>query len=809
MILVDDLKQAARSLRLAPGFSLLAVSTIALGVAANTAIFSMVEGVLLRQLPYQNGDRLVHVREATAARPDVRFSVPEIRDLRAQSKLFDAVVEYHTMAFQLFGLGEPQRLQTGVVSDNFFQVLGVQPVLGRLFRPGEEDVGAPPVVLLSHSYWTNVLGGDPKVIGAQFTMNDRVHTVVGVLPPLPVYPDNNDIWVPAGACPFRSAPAALSNRKFRLPTVFGRLRPGVQLAQVGPELANIEHRLHDAYPDAYPAGDRLHWETESVGDEMTKDSRSLLFILFGTAAFLMVVAAANFAGLTIARQLRRGREMAVRQAVGATTLRLFSQLVAESLIICFVGGVLGALLAASGLGLLRSFATRVTPRAGDIGIDGVVLGFDLLTVTAVGLIAAAAPFLRSMSTANFIDRLRQGNSGAMGARSENRVRSAFVLVQVAIAFILLTGAALVGRSLMRLEAVNAGFDGHNVLTARLTLNFSKYNDRQRVLSFDDQLIARLNATPALATSAIASTLPLNGAVNRTQPFIISGADQHGNTQAARGDFTAVSPSYFATLGIPMLRGRGFTESDRDTANVPLVISQSLAASYWGTRDPVGTRISTDSGKTWNEVVGVAGDVRQKGLDHDVGEQVYVPAGVAPLGDMRVFVRFNGAVTPISLALRRIIREVEPQQPIVAVQTMDEVRGVQLSEPRLTSVLLATFASVALVLAATGLAGIVGYSVAQRVPEIAIRMALGATAGRIIGLVSRDGLAIVVTGLLMGGGLALSLSRFIRSVLFEIQPTDAVTYVAVGLLLLVTAVIACVAPLRRAVATDAARTLRSG
>lgn len=804
-----DLRQAVRSLRLSPMFALLAIATIALGVAANTAIFSMVEGVLLRRLPYTNGERMIHIREASTLRPDVRFSVPEIKDLRAQSKVFDAVVEYHTMSFQLYGLGEPQRLQTAVVSDNFFQVLGVAPVLGRLFQPGEEEVGAPPVVLLSYGYWKNVLGGDPKVIGAKFTMNDRVHTIVGVLPQLPVYPDNNDIWVPAGACPFRSAPTAIANRRFRLPTVFARLRPGATLAQAAPELRGIERRLHDSYSEAYPAGNGLHWETESVHDELTKGSKALLFILFATAVFLMIVAAANFAGLTIARQLRRGRELAVREAVGATRSRLFSQLAAESLTVCFIGGLLGTLLAFSGLGLLRSFATRVTPRSGDISIDGVVLLFDVMSVAIVGLLAASAPFVRSAATPDLIDRLRQGNSGAMSGRAENRVRGAFVLAQVAIAFVLLVGATLVGKSLMHLQAVDAGFNGHNVLTARLSLNFSKYNTRERILAFDDQLISRLTSTPGFTASAIASTLPLNNAVSRTQAFTIAGVDATTGAQSPRGDFTAVSPQYFQTLGIPVIRGRAFAESDRDTADVPVMLSQRVAATYWAGRDPVGTRISTDSGKTWNRVVGVVGDVKQNGLDHDVGEQVYFPAGAIPPNDLRAFVRFRGPVAPVAVTLKRIVREIDPQQAIVAIQTMDEVRGAQLSEPRLTSALLASFATVALILAATGLAGIVGYAVTQRVPEIAIRMALGADTPRIVGLVSRDGLGIVIVGLVLGGGLALSLSRFIRSVLFDIQPTDLATYAGVAALLLITAAAACFAPVRRAVATDAARILRAG
>lgn len=806
-MLLFELKQAVRNIRSAPGFAALAVATIALGVAANTAIFSMVEGVLLRKLPYANGERLVHVREASNLRPDVRFSVSEMKDLRAQSKTFDQVVEYHTMSFQLYGLGDPQRLQTGVVSDNFFQTLGVQPVIGRLFQRGEEEVGAAPVVLLSYNYWRDVLGSDPKVIGAKFTMNDRVHTVIGVLPPIPIYPDNNDIWLPAGACPFRSSPAAMSSRKARLPTVFARLRPGVSVAQATTDMQQIEHRLHSEYGEAYPTGDGLHWELTTVHDELTSASKPLLMVLFATAVFLMVVAATNFAGLTIARQLRRRRELAVREAIGATHSQLFAQVAVESLLLSLLGGLVGTLLAAGGIGMLRSFATRVTPRAGDIGIDGVVLLFDVATVVIVGLLAAAAPFVR-MSSANLIDRLRQGNSAAMAGKAENRVRGAFVLTQVVTAFVILVGAALVGQSLMRLEAVDAGFNGHDVLTARVSLNFAKYTKPSDARLFIDQLLTRLNSTPGVTEASIASTLPLGNAVNRTQAFTIGGVDAKSNAQGARGDFTSVSPKYFTTLNIPILRGRGFTETDRDSANQPVVISQRLATTDWEGRDPIGTQISTDSGKTWNTVIGIAGDVHQHGLDHDVGQQVYFPAAISVPGDFRMFVRYRGAQAPIASALRSAVHEIDPQQAIVAIQTMDDIRGAQLTEPRLTSALLGSFAVVALVLAATGLAGIVAYSVAQRIPEIAVRMALGADSGRIIRLVSRDGVLIVMIGLAAGAGIAMVLSKYLRSILFDIKPTDPVTYAGAALLLFATAAVASLTPVRRAVATDAARILRS-
>jgi predicted permease len=806
---LDDLRQATRSLARAPGFAIVAATTIALGVAANTAIFSMVEGVLLRRLPYDSGERLVHITQPSNLQADVRFSIPEILDYRGQSRTMDAVVEYHAMAFQLYGLGEPQRLQTGVVSDNFFQVLGVTPVLGRLFRPGEEAVGAPPVVLLSYGYWTSVLGANRNVIGSKFTMNDRVHTIVGVLPPLPAYPGANDIWVPAGACPFRSAPAAMASRTARLPMMFGRLKPDATPAGAAAEIAIISQRLHAAYPGAYPSGSALRVSTVPVREEMTAGSKPLLLILFSTALFLMIVAAANFAGLTVARQLRRGREIAVREALGAGRLRIFRQLAYESLAISIVGGIGGTLLAFSGLGLLRTFATRVTPRAGEIQIDGPVLAFAILTCAVVGLAAAAAPLIRAPGGPTLIDRLRQGNSAAMGGRMEVRIRRAFVFVQVAIAFVLLVAAGLVGRSLQHLQNVDAGFDGHNVLTARVSLNFTKYRSFAPILAFGDQLMQRLASTPGMSESAIANNFPLNNAVSRSQAFMIAGVDAKEGLGAPRGDFTSVSSKYFEVIGVPIRQGRAFTDADRDTSAVPVILSQHLATTYWGDRNPIGTRISTDSGKAWATVVGVAGDVRQTGLDKDVADEVYLPSTIVPPVDIRILVRFRGSSAPIASGLRTLVHSIDPQQAIVAIQTLEDVRGTRLSEPRLTTALLMSFAVVALVLAATGLAGVVGYSIAQRLPEIAIRMALGADSRRIIGLVGRDGLVVVIVGLGAGAVAALLLSKFAKSLLFGIQPNDAATYVVVALVLFATSIAACLGPARRAIAADPAHVLRGG
>jgi predicted permease len=468
--IVQDLRYAVRTLANTPVFSLLAIITIGLGIGASTAAFSMVNGVLLRRLPYGADDRLIRIKQPSATSPDARFSVPEIKDYRAQVKSLAAVAEYHSMPFQWFGNGEPQRVQTGVVSDNFFDLLGVKPILGRTFRPGEDSVDAPAVVVIGYRYWMQKLGGDRNVLGRTFTMNNKVHTVVGVLPPLPSYPDDNDIWLPAGACPFRAG--VVDNRRGRLVQMYGALEHGATLSQATTDIATVSGRLHSAFSEAYPPARKLTTQTTPLRDELTAQSRPLFLTLLAAAVFVLVIAVSNFANLMLARQLRRGREMALRAALGAGRGRLFRQLVTESLCVSLAGGTVGVGIAYSGLGLLRSLASRVTPRASEISIDGGVLLFALVASVIVGLIAAIVPLLRSHVTLS--DTLRAGGTTATSTRGDGRVRSLLVGAQVATAFVLLVGAGLMVRSLVNLERVDGGYVATNVMSARVDLDWTRY-----------------------------------------------------------------------------------------------------------------------------------------------------------------------------------------------------------------------------------------------------------------------------------------------------------------------------------------------
>lgn len=804
----DDSRYALRALRHAPAFTIAAVITIALGVAASTAIFSMVNGVLLRRLPMGVGNRFVHLSQASAESPNDGFSVREVRDLNAATaRTLSGVAEYHSMSFQLYGHGEPLRVQTGVVSDKFFDLLGVKPLLGRTFRPGEEAVGAPPVVVLTYNFWMDQFHGDPSIVGAKFTMNDKVHTVVGVLPPMPSYPNKDEMFMPAGACPFRSAPVMMNDYGMRMVDAYAVLRPGVPLARAQAELATVAARLHADHPEAYPTAQHLHYVAILARDEMTSRARPILLLLLATAAFLLLAAMANVANLNLSRQMRRARETAVRLALGAPGARLYRQLALESLYVSLAGGVLGVALTTAGIGLLRAEATRLTPRAGEIQMSAPVYGFAFALCIVTALAIAAIPFLQARRRGNVAEALRQGNSGAMASRGEHRMRNALVTAQVALAFVMLVGAGLIARSLLALSRVDAGVEVSNVLTARLTLNFTKYNTTQRSQSFDEALLDRLSGMPGTSSVALASALPLGSGRPQAARFQIEGMARDV-ASTPRSDVTAVSPDYFRTVGIPLLRGRDFTRADRDTLAPPAIVSRRLAKTYWGTRDPIGTRISADSGKSWFTVVGVVGDVRMQGLDQDVTDEVYVPLVTSGSLDLRAFLRTTGAMPPVVNALRAAVHEVDAQQPVSAIQTLEQVRGAALAEPRLTTTLLMVFAAVALLLTATGLAGVIGYGVTQRLPEIAIRVALGATASRVLALVMWQGLAIVLVGLVVGLAAAVEASRLVAKLLFHIAPTDALTYALVAAVILATAAIACFIPSRRALRTDPARVFRA-
>ncbi|MGH7647104.1 MAG: ABC transporter permease, partial [Gemmatimonadaceae bacterium] len=803
----QDLRFAARTLRRAPAFTLASLVTLALGIGATTAIFSVIDGVLLRPLPYANGDRLVHVDQPASAGavPDIGFSPMEVADYESQTHSFDAMAEYHSMAFTLLGRDEPRRVQTGVVSADFFEVLGVKPMLGRAFQPGEDQPGAAPVIVLSYQFWRRSLGSDPNVVGRTFTMNDRVHTVIGVLPFLPQDPDHNDIYMPVSSCPFRMSPKMLDSRTMRMVALLGRLKPGVTLRQASVDVAGVSSRLHHEYPDAYKPADRIGIQAAMYRDEITRGARPTLLVLLATAAFVLLIACANVANLTLARELRREREMALRAVLGAGRRRIARQLVTESTLLAVLGGALGLGVAYALLGVLVSFTALFTPRAAEITMDGRVLAFAFGVSALTGICLGLIPVLTSRR--DLASGLKEdGNASTVGG-TRVRLRGALIGAQVSIAFMLLVGAGLLLRSFLNLERVDPGFDPANVLTARVDLNWSRYSNGPAVRNFEETLVERLSARPGVSGVAVSNASPMNEGQPNSASFRIDGRPLGSGQTAPTMDVRIASPEYFRVLGVALVSGRLFTAADRDTSNIPVVINQTAAHRYWGGANPIGARLTFDDGKSWATVAGVVGDISQYGPAQPETPALYAPFALSTYSDMRVLVRTRGDPAFVSRELRAIVHDLDPAQPVTEVQTVAQLRGNAVATPRLTMLLIGAFALVALVITAAGLAGVIAFTVSRRTREIGIRVALGATPSSVRAMVLKQGMRFVLAGLVTGAVAALALTRLLSRFLFQVQATDPVTFLAVAALFCGIAALACLVPARRATRVDPMIALR--
>jgi len=784
--------------------------TLGLGIGANTAVFSLVNSVLLKPLPYARGEQLVVLRQPDprAAAADLGFSVQEVRDYREMSHAFDSVVEYHSMDFTILGGGDARRVRTGVVSWNFFEVLEVKPLLGRTFRADDETPGADAVLVLSHDYW-RTLGSDPGIVGRRFEMNDRVHTVVGVLPAIPEYPNDNDLYMPATACPFRNRPDVLANRRARMLNAFARVAPGVTLAQAQADADGVAGRLRTAYPDALPRDTEARVALSPLKEDLVRQARPTFLVLLATVALVLLIACSNVANLTLARLVERSRELAIRSALGAGRVRLLRQLLTESTIVALAGGALGLLLAYATRDLLTAFAARLTPRASEIAIDGRVLLFTLGMSVLTGVLAGTLPGLPGRER---IAPALLGDSGRTTSdRRRQRMRASLVAWQLALSFVLLIGAALMLRSFENLRRVDAGFHGDQVPTARLNLNFSSYSnvehriDVERVNAFYRALDDQLRGLPGVVSIGAAWTFPLNSSFQNDGTFSIEGRDASAGPPP-KATFVGVSPAYFEALGVPLLRGRVFDERDRLGGPGAVIVNQRLARRHWPDADPIGRRITT--GRTWRTIAGVVGDVRQESLDREPQDAVYLPFREFPGYGAILFVRTLGAPGRIGEQIRAAARTADPQTAVTSVRTLGDIRREALSSPRLTSMLLGMFAAVALVITAAGLGGLIAYSVSRRTHEIGIRMALGADRGRITAMVLREGMTSVGIGLLFGMVGALALSRLVSGLLFGVGPNDPICFAASAVVLVLAAVAGCLVPARRATAVSPMNALRA-
>ncbi len=809
--LVKDIRYGIRTLMKSPGFALATVLTLGLGIGANTAIFSLISGVLLKPLPYANADRLVLVQQAAplAGRANAGVSVREYYDYREQVREFDELVEYHQMSFDLLKRGEPDRVSTGVVSHNFFDVLGIKPILGRSFVKEDDLPGAEAVLILSYSYWQSKFSGDPNIVNQVFQMNDRPHRVIGVLPNVPHYPNENDVYMSVSACPFRAAAETqqLQNRRaFSILNVFGKLKPEASREAAAASVTAICRRFTHDHPDAYSPGSGFTASLRDVREQLTQNARPMLFILLGTAGLILLIACANVANLTLARVLRRDRELALRGALGADRGRLIRQLLTESSLISLAGGVLGLVFAVSTLGMLTRFVSRFTARTGEIAIDLRVLAFTLVVALATGVFFGILPALASK--VDLASAMKQGAKGSGGQSQRGRLTRGLIVAQVAVSVVLLTGAGLLLASFYRLQKVNPGYRAEQVTSAEIFTNFSRYPNLDTQLRFYLPLLERLQGTPGVVSAAVTNAVPLVTIQPGNLPFQIEGRVVDNPDARPSADGRIVSADYFKTLGIPLIQGRFFTEGDGREAPSVVVINQSMVR-FWEGKDPIGSRLSTDNGQTWSTVIGVAGDVKQFGLDRDSVAQVYVPLRQTTQGlGGRLLVRTTGDLGSAAQLIKNAVRSIDPDMPIKNVRTLEEVRSDYLATPRLTAALLTLFAGLALLVTMAGLSGVIGTSVAQRTQEFGLRMALGARRERVLGMILGQGMRLVAAGLAIGVLASYAFTRALSSYLFGTEALDPAALGAVLLTFMVAGVLACLGPALRATAVDPLVALRT-
>ncbi len=810
-ILKQDVSYAFRMLQKSPGFAITAILTLALGIGANTAIFSVVNSVLLRPLPYPQAQQLIFVREKAlkVGADHVQFSVPDIEDFRARNHTLAALAEYHGMSFTLFGHGDPERVRTGVVSANFFDMFGIQPLLGRTFEAGDDLPGAAPVLVLTYDYWKNSFGADAGIIGKTFEMNDKLHMVVGVLPPAPQYPDKVDLYMATSACPFRSSAMHVQDRDMRMMDVFARLKPGVTLEQARADMAGIAGHLAVEYPKSFPENLGFTADASPLQQELTHSARPTLLILLAAAVFVLLIACANVANLTLARMARRERELSVRTALGAGRSRLLRQLLTESAMLAFAGGGLGLLLAYESLHMLTQFASRLTPRAHEIRIDAGVMLFALGAAMATTLIfgTVSAIFAR----ANLTSGLKEGTSGAGSGARQNRLRSALIVSQVAFSFMLLIGAGLLIRSLVKMQEVNPGFVPQRVLAMKVNFNWAKYNGEEGMAVVAKKVLDQVQSEPGVLSAAISSGYPLEAELiaggSASGTFQIKGRTLQPGEAPPMANIASATPGYFATLGIPLLTGRTFADTDDRKAPQVLIISEQMKKTLWPNTDALGQQVSFDDGKNWMTVIGVAGDVREFGLDHAPTSELYVAIAQNPnVGTL--IVRTAMEPTGMSRRMRDIIHGVDSQTAVTHEMTIEQARSESLESPKLIATLLGLFAGLALLIAAAGIGGIMALAVSQRVHEIGIRMALGAGREKILGMVLGQGAVLAGLGIAIGAAGALALTAMIKSLLFEVTPSDPLTFVCVAAVLIATAMVASYMPARRAARIDPMQALRS-
>jgi putative ABC transport system permease protein len=808
-----DLRYAVRSLSRARGFTAAVVLTLGLGIGANTAIFSVIRGVLLKPLPHKDGDRLMFLRQSalTPGGENVAFSVPEIEDFRTASKTLGGIAEYSPITFTMVEGDGAVRFNAGLVTGNYFSVMGLSPVLGRAFDSKDDGPGAAPVMMLTYAYWQSHFGGDSSIVGKTLRINGRGVPVVGVLQAAPDFPERMDAVMNMVNSAHHVSAMMVTGRTHRMTQMIARLAPGATVAEARAEVAAITDRVHRDHPEAYDAGSAYQVTLTPFKEVLGQDARLTLWLLMGAAAFVLVIACANVTNLTLMRGVRREHELVVRAALGAGAGRLRELLLAENLVLALLGGGLGLLIAFGGVGMLIAFTQRISPRAGEIRLDGAVLAFTLGLTVAVVLLLSYAPRFAREDALNL--GLAAGGRRTTGAAGHQRLQQTLVVAQIAVSVVLLTGAGLLTRTMLRLSTVDTGLTGGNALTLEVPPDYTKPHD-DNVARYE-RIQRELANLPGVKEVGLGSTVPL-----RSERFSLDVKGEGHVVQPGEpmphAEGRTASPEYFEAAGIPLLKGRAFTATDRAGSPLVVILNQTLAERLFPGQDPIGRRVAWTGdvlrfigvSGDWRTVVGVVGDTKDAGLDAAPVPVLFAPFAQAEVFGSSLVVHTAGDPAALAGAAGKVVRSVDPEQPVEKVLTLDQIRDEGLAPRRLNALLVASFGLLAVLIAAVGIAGVLAFSVSARTNEIGIRMTLGADASRVQRMVLSEGGRLLVVGLGLGVAGSVAISGLIRGLLFGVAPNDPVTLVAVGLLMAGVGLASCWIPAARAARIDPGVAIRS-
>jgi putative ABC transport system permease protein len=799
--MLNDLRYAFRQLTKSPGFAAVTILTLALSIGACTAIFSVVNAVLLRPLDYPDPARLVVIRETQLPEfPEFSVSPPNYLDWEKQTKSFENLAAYSGSRINLTGDGEPQQLIGVKATARYFDVYGIKPALGRTFLPEEDAPGKNHVVVLSYPFWHRVFGGAADVVGRPIQLNGEPYTVVGIAPLGFGIASKVDAWMPMA---FDPKETANDNRGAHYLNVAGRLRPGVTVAQAEAELKVLAAQLATQYPDSNKGWGIFMMPLQ---DYSVRDVRTVLYTLLGAVGCVLLIACANIANLLLARATARHREISIRAALGASRARLVRQLLTESVLLALCGGLAGMLLARWGLDALLALAPANLPRVTDIHLDAGVLVFSLALSVITGLVFGIAPaWLAARADVN--EALKQGSRGSTEGGARGRLRSALVVIEVTFALMLLGGAGLLARSFMQLAHVDPGFTPENATVLRLSLPQKKYALPEQQTAFADALLERMKTLPGVQAAGLTHSMPLVS--DYVLGFNIEGRPAIAPSDLPSTNYYAVTPEYFRAMGIRLVRGRIFTARDDAKAPRVAIINETMARQHFPNEDPIGKRINITNGPdTWREIVGIVGDIKQYGVDKATSNQSYEPFAQVPFSSLNVVIRTSGPPAALLGAIRPTVYAVDKDQPIGAIRPLEEIMADSIARQRFAMTLLTVFSLVALVIAAVGIYGVMAYSVVQRTGEFGIRMALGAQQRDVLRLVLAQGGRLVGLGLIIGLAATLAASRAMGSMLFNTSAQDPLTLGTITLLLAAVALVACLLPASRATKVNPIEALRA-